>query len=397
MCAAALLRLRHAKQTAEAFVYSKREGKKIRKTFPTHDAAKSWRTDAQRAARRGQLRTPTAITVHQAAQALIDGMRDGSIPARSGLRYKPGTIRSYAEALRLRILPALGDVRLSDVRRADVQDLADRLTAEGLAASTVQNQIDPLRVIFRRAVRRDLVAVDPTKGLELRKPDGRRDRIATPEEARELLDALPSEERALWAMALYAGLRHGELRALRWSDIDLGARVIRVARGWDAKEGEQEGKSATARRTVPMIARLAPYLAAHKLATGRDGDALVFGATAEIPFEPSTVRRRALAAWGWKTGPNPEPDGPRTISIKARDDALERIGLHEARHTFASLMIAAGVNAKALSTIMGHATIAITFDVYGHLMPGGEDEARQRIDGYLDRLEGVPSLRAVGE
>ena len=86
-------------------------------------------------------------------------------------------------------------------------------------------------------------------------------------------------------------------------------------------------------------------------------------------------------------------DGPRRITVKARHDALERIGLHEARHTFACLMIAAGVNAKALSTIMGHATIAFTFDVSGHLMPGGEHEARERIDGYRDRLDGAPHLR----
>ena len=60
-------------------------------------------------------------------------------------------------------------------------------------------------------------------------------------------------------------------------------------------------------------------------------------------------------------------------------------------------MIAAGVNAKALSTFMGHANIAITFDVYGHLMPGGEEEARERIDGYLARLDGErPTLTAVG-
>jgi integrase len=85
------------------------------------------------------------------------------------------------------------------------------------------------------------------------------------------------------------------------------------------------------------------------------------------------------------------------VLVEARQDPLEPIGLHEARHTFASLMIAAGVNAKALSMIMGHATIAITFDVYGHLMPGGEDEARERVDGYLERLDGGPRLRAVGE
>ncbi len=141
---------------------------------------------------------------------------------------------------------------------------------------------------------------------------------------------------------MYAGLRYGELRALRWSDIDLEAREIRVARGWDAKEGEQAAKTAAGRRTVPLIARLVPFLAAHKLATGRDDDALVFGASADVPFEPSAVRRRALAAWGWTTGTNPEPTGPRRITVKARPDALERIGLHEARHTFASLMIGGG-------------------------------------------------------
>ena len=302
-------------------------------------------------------------------------MRDGSIPTRSGGRYKPAAIRGYERGLRLRVLPELGDARLSDVARSDVQDLADRLTGAGLSASTVQNTLDPLRVIFRRAIRRDLVTVDPTKGLELRRPDGRRERIASPAEAAVLLDALPDVDRALWATALYGGLRRGELRALRWSDVDLAARVIRVERGWDDEEGEQDGKSRAAQRTVPIIARLAPILAEHKLGTGRDDDALVFGVTGSEPFQPSNVRRRALTAW--------------------KD--VEPIGLHEARHTFASLMIAAGVNAKALSTIMGHATIAITFDVYGHLMPGGEEEARSRIDGYLSLLDGGrPPLVAVG-
>jgi integrase len=64
---------------------------------------------------------------------------------------------------------------------------------------------------------------------------------------------------------------------------------------------------------------------------------------------------------------------------------LEQITLHEARHTFASMMIAAGVNAKALSTYTGHAAVAITYDRYGHLMPGNEAEAAGLLDAYLDR------------
>jgi integrase len=290
------------------------------------------------------------------------------------------------------VLSALGDMRLSEVQRADVQDLADRLTAEGLSASTVQNTIDPLRVIYRRAIRRDLLTVDPTEGLELRRPSGQRDRIAAPGEAASLLAALPEENRALWATAMYAGLRRGELRALRCSDIDLPSRAIRVTRGWDAVEGEQDGKSAAADRRVPILDPLAPELAAHLLRTGHTGDELVFGRTITKAFVPSTVRSRALAAWKAENERRiAQADDPATA------DLLVSITLHNARHTCASLMIAAGVNAKALSVIMGHATIAMTFDTYGHLMPGGLDEAAAATNAYLARLTGArPALAVVG-
>jgi integrase len=131
-------------------------------------------------------------------------------------------------------------------------------------------------VIYRRAIRRDEgVTIDPTEGLELRRPDGWRDRIADPDEAAALIAAIPDDERALWACAFYAGLRRGEPRALRWSDVDLAARVIRVSRGWDAIEREQEVKSAAGNRLVPILDPLAAELTAHKGTTRRDGDGLV--------------------------------------------------------------------------------------------------------------------------
>ncbi len=136
-----------------ASIYSKRDGKKIRKAFPTRAAAKAWREDKLGAVKRGELRAPTATTVRQAAEAFLAGARDGSIPTASGARYKPATLRGYRVGLDKRVLPALGDRRLSEVQRRDVQDLADKLTAEGLSASTVQNTLDPLRVIYRRAIR----------------------------------------------------------------------------------------------------------------------------------------------------------------------------------------------------------------------------------------------------
>jgi hypothetical protein len=97
-----------------------RERKKLRKTFPTLAAAKSWRADATAAANRGTLRSPTTTTVKEAADAFLSGAHDGSIPGAGGGRYKPSTLRGYQVGLKKRVLPALGTVRLSDVRRRDV-------------------------------------------------------------------------------------------------------------------------------------------------------------------------------------------------------------------------------------------------------------------------------------
>ncbi|HEY5342729.1 MAG TPA: site-specific integrase, partial [Solirubrobacteraceae bacterium] len=270
-------------------------------------------------------------------------------------------------------------------------------TAEGLSASTIHNTLDPLRVIYRRAIQREEgVTVDPTERLELRRPDGRRDRIATPDEAAALIAALPDSERALWACAFYAGLRRGELQALRWGDVDLAGRVIRVERGWDAIEGAQDAKSAAGKRRVPILDPLMGEMVTHKARSCREGEALVFGPTGVRPFSPETVRRQSLTAWGWKEVPNPEADRPKMVWIKARDDAARPITFHEARHTCASILIAAGVNAKALSVIMGHSTIAMTFDTYGHLMPGGLDEAAAVTNAYLAQVGERPALRLVG-
>jgi integrase len=167
----------------------------------------------------------------------------------------------------------------------------------------------------------------------------------------------------VWATALYAGLRRGELMGLRWRDVDLARGVLEVRQAWDPKEHQMVApKSAAGRRRVPIAAALRAFLTPLSLAAPADPAGLVFG-TGGSPFSASSTSERALRAW--------------------RRAGLDPICLHDCRHTFASLMIAAGVNAKALSTFMGHANISITLDRYGHLMPGAEDEAAGMMDAYL--------------
>ena len=282
---------------------------------------------------------------------------------RSGEPYKPSALRSYAHALATKLLPALGQKRLSELERNDVQDLVDRLVAAGSAPSTVRNAVLPLRAIYRRSVERSEVAVNPTEGLRLPAVRGGRDRVARPQDAEGLLAALRPDDRALWASALYAGLRRGELQGLRWSDVDFERGVICVERGWDRIAGPIAPKSRTGRRRVPLSATLRRHLAEHRLRQGRGGDGLCFGALPERAFDPPTVSARAQAAW--------------------RRAGLEAIGLHDCRHTYAAFMVAAGINAKALQTYLGHSSITVTLDRYGHLMPGAEGEAASMLEAYL--------------
>ena len=254
--------------------------------------------------------------------------------------------------------------------RSDVQAFADELLASGLSAGTVSNVLNPVQAFYRRAEDREEVAYNPTQRIDL-PPNStdRPSRIASPAEAAELIAALAEADRPIWASAFYAGLRRGELQALRCSDVDLAASLIRVERQWDQYEGPIAPKSKTSRRTVPLLGILRDHVDEHLLRASRSGDALVFGRSAELPFAPMAIGKRAKRAW--------------------QGAGLAAITLHECRHTFASLLIDAGANPKAVQTFMGHSKIQTTFDTYGHLMPGSHDEVRQRMDAYLSAVAPV--------
>jgi integrase len=368
----------------EAWVFSKRDGKKIRKTFRRESEAKSWRSDARRELELATHRPGSEMTLEQAAWLWLEAARTGRVRDRSGHTYKPATLREYARVLRLRVLSEFGAQRLADISRGALQEFVDQMLAGDLAPSTIRNTVNPLQALFRYAARRELVAVNPTRELELPIARGRRDRIATPAEAKRLLDALPAGDQPIWATAFYAGLRRGELQALRSSDIDLARSELHVQRSWDQHEGPIPPKSQAGTRTIPILGVLHPFLG-DNIEPG--SDALIFGRQATEPFDPKTLNDRAKRAWA----------AVNKREIKAaeeegREPALLRpITMHECRHTFASLLIDAGVNPKAVQEFMGHATIEETFSRYGHLMPGARDQARKLVDAYMDSASRRPS------
>ncbi len=345
------------------WVINSKTGKRRGGWVGTQSEAKAGRVKAQGELAAGIAAAAKGTTLREEWTAFYAGAVAGHIPDRNGKPYKAGTLRLYKTAWG-RIDPEFGPYKLADIKRADIQDFADRLAAEGLSASTITNTLNPLRTIYRRAILRDKVTLNPVTGVETGRRDiHARERFATKEEAAKLIDALPASEQALWATAMYAGLRRGELRALRWDDVDLAKGIIHVRRSFDDYGGEGEPKTKGSKRRVPIVPPLAALLTAHQGVTGRSGNDLVCGRSADEPFVGSTPGRRARKIW--------------------REAKLTPISLHECRHTCASLMIAAGCNAKALSVVLGHADISITFDRYGKLMPGGEEEVGQRLAAFL--------------
>jgi integrase len=346
--------------------------------FPTLEQAKARRAEMLVENQRGRLSPSPRLTLREAFQAWHEAATASTptVLTRSGHPYKPSVLRGYESDMRLHVLPELGALRLGEVRRRDVQALVDRLLGPGFSASKVQNCVMPLRALYRHQIQRDEITVNPTTNLRLPADHSRRDRVASATEAAALLAALPEDDRALWATAMYGGLRLGELRALRWSDVDLAGGLIRLSRSWDAKEGPVEPKSRKGTRTVPLTPALRDLLAERKAATGREGEQFVFGVHADAPFTPSHIRKRAKTAW----------EAANVERAKRQQDPLVPIGFHECRHSYVSLMVDAGFSLERVGDYVGHASTYMS-ERYRHLLDGHEAEAARLFDEYLARAD----------
>jgi len=357
--------------TWQANVRDARLPKALWRSTKTKSEARRWRADTLAALDRGDVvSVDRGAPLTEAVEAWLAAMRAGQVRNRSGDDYKPSAICGYEQALRLRVLPVLGYLRLNEVQPRDVQLMVDGLVRDGWSAATIDSALTPLRAMYRRAVARGDARGNPTLRIEKPAVRPKLKQVASAREAARMVAVLDDQaERALWALALYLGLRRGELIALRWEDVDLARGVLRVEHGWDDLEGEIAPKSRQGRRAVPLFGEVRDHLVA--LRAGCTGEGRVFAS----PGWVKDAADRARPVW-------------RTYS-------LPLLTLHVARHTAASLMIDARLNIKAVSTFMGHANIGITLDLYGHLLPESVEEAATLMDAYLAQRAGEDVARSV--
>lgn len=366
-------------QGYEAFVYSPRDGRKIRKTFATVGEAKRWRTQGMAASSRGALRVPTRRTFREEAEEWERKAEVGERFTRSGKPYKASVIRLVAADCRNYLEPAFGSARLGEITRRDVQGLVDRLRAERddkgepkHSGSKIRSVVTSLKIILRRALEDEELAIDPTRPLRLPPAGEPRDWDGTPERVAALLASLPVDLRPLYATAAYAGLRRGELLALRWENVHgLGDedsdRWIEVAEdgNWDTVDGRVAPKSASGVRVVPIPETLRGFLLTHRKRTGRSGSALVYGRTASQVLDPKGVQARADKAFA-------------TAEV-------ERVTLHELRHAYRSFLGDCGIPEERCDRYLGHSSARASRigRSYSHRIAGQLAADAATLEAYL--------------
>jgi len=300
-------------------------------------------------------------------QLTVAAFLDDWLTASVRQRVRSRTADSYANTVRLYIVPALGRFPLAKLQPQHVGRMLADLSARGdLSPTTVRYVYSVLRTALGYALRQGAVVrnvatlVDPPPRSQ---PEMQ---PLTREQVRMLLTGVRGDPReALYVAALGTGLRQGELLALRWSDVDLirGDLTVRHTLGRFTRQPEPT-KTPRSRRTLRLPQQVVMALTAHRerqAVVPLSG--LIFTTSAGTPLHQTNV----------------------TLGLQR---TLRRLGLpqrrfHDLRHTFATLALEAGEGLDAVSRALGHTSVATTADIYGHWTPVMAQRLADRMDAVL--------------
>jgi integrase len=309
------------------------------------------------------------------------------------------SLTNYRQLLKLHVIPLLGAVKLSRLTVPMVRAFTDKLSLDR-SPYMVRRVRSALGMILADAQEQGLVGQNVVRALHR----GRRGRerraqarqkgrlkvgvdIPTPNEIRALVAALAAPEHVSWRpmllTAIFAGLRASELRGLRWDDINLKRSELHVRQRADCYNVIGRPKSETSERTIPLPPMLVNVLREHRLKCPKSELDLVFPTGDGRIVAYNTIVRHGLAPAliaAAITAPVPDAQGKPVKDPEGRPAAKYR-GLHALRHFYASWCINRRVDGglelplKVVQARLGHASIQITADRYGHLFPRGDDGA----------------------
>lgn len=293
----------------------------------------------------------------------------------AGRSVRANTRARDEASLRNHVLPRFGQMRLVDVQPQDIRRWLAGLESKGLAPGTIVKAYQIVRRGFAVAVDDGRLARSPCRGISAPRVEPPDHRYLSADEVNLLANAIDPRFRALVLTAAHTGLRIGELAALRVSRFSALGGLVRV----DSTLTEVSGhvrfgppKSRASRRTVAISRSMAETIAQH-IEAFPDPDDLIFTSPRGGPLRVTNFRRRY-----WKPAVDSSVGQPCTF--------------HDLRHTNVALLIAAGVQAKVIQERLGHGSIRVTLDTYGHLFEGLDSAAAEALDAILTWDEfGPPS------
>ncbi|WP_428523565.1 tyrosine-type recombinase/integrase [Roseibium sp.] len=272
------------------------------------------------------------------------------------------TLRSYRNHVDHHIEPAIGDRELSSLTRSEVRDFMDDMLDKNSRAMT-DKVLRSLRSALNEALDREWIDNNVALSVKLRRASRNApDRIIpTKAEIKAMLETVPDKQRPLITTAIYTGMCMSELRGLRWEDVDFQKSIIRVRQRADRFNQIGKPKSKSGRRDIPMAPSVKKVLMSWKANCPTGELDLVFPNGIGNVESPSNISNRVLY-------PLLKDAGIVTAEGKPK------FSFHALRHAAASLYIEQGWPAKKIQTLLGHASITMTFDVYGHLFDNAEDD-----------------------
>lgn len=261
------------------------------------------------------------------------------------------------------ITDLLGDIPIGAISTRRVEDMVAK-SSRTYAGNTTRKQLTRMRQMLDAAVRWGWLPANPARArIPLPKPRKRQVVPLTPQEAVRLVKAADPYYRPLLITAMQTGLRAGELFGLAWDDIDGGTLTVRRA----LTDGRlAEPKSEAARRTVVLTPDTISALEAHQAVCPHTDRGFVFPAPWGAPMNSHT----------WSV-----------VMRKIAEDAkMPGVRLHDLRHCYASLLIRSGASAKLVQSLLGHSTITVTMDTYGHLFPDEKGKAAASVADYFGSI-----------
>jgi integrase len=284
----------------------------------------------------------------------------------------------YEQLLRVHALPGIGRIPLARLTPQQVQHLYGDRLATGRSPTTINHLHGVLHHALEDALRLNLVPRNVTSLTKPPRVEKHEMQVYSPEQVDILLTtAMGHRQEAMFALAVSTGMREGEIIALKWSDVDLAKGSLQVRRGRQRTlKGYVDGnpKTDSGRRTIRLTRTAIEALRAHR--TRQLQERLRLG---EAWSEHNLVFPSAVGT------PLEGPNLLRTYYRVVAKAGLPRIRFHDLRHTAATLLLLQGVPAKVVSEMLGHANIAITLDLYSHVLPDMQEQAAAAMEDILSR------------